>query len=541
MRGGMGRAARALAAARSAGVGRRRLRASARRRRWSPTTAYRWQRSPRRCRSTRRCWPTPDPDAGHAVAAGGVRARAPTCPQALAAIDLALWDRAGRRAGRPVAELLARRRGGCRRRQRDDRRRGPRRRRSPGRRGGARRLRLREGEGRGRRRCRPDRGGPRRGGPGGRDPRRRQRRLVLGRRGARAPARARPGRAGVRRGAGRTASTRCASVRAVSPVPLAMDETAAQPGAVASGATDAVCLKIARCGGITGLLRDAVAARAAGSAVYVASTFDGPLGVAAAVHAAAALAASGPVAHCGLATLGAVRRARRRARAACRPHRRAAGPGCWRRKRRERRHGAAGGVRLAERRQPRIGATQRRSPRSPRRPRQHVRHGPGRLELHRVAGAGHDVEPRVRQRGLHPLGDRAELRVALPHDELDRQRRAPPAGPRAAASRRCPSPRSAAASPAAVLRSRSASATLRDPARHAGEQRLGAPLAHELRRARSPRSGPRAPRRRRREPRARPRRPAPGSPRPGRAARRGRRARARRAARCGRPSSTRRA
>ncbi len=27
-------------------------------------------------------------------------------PQALAAIDMALWDRAGRRAGKPVAELL---------------------------------------------------------------------------------------------------------------------------------------------------------------------------------------------------------------------------------------------------------------------------------------------------------------------------------------------------------------------------------------------------------------------------------------------------
>ena len=37
--------------------------------------------------------------------------------------------------------------------------------------------------------------------------------------------------------------------------------------------------------------------------IYVASTFDGPLGVAAGVHAAAALAASGPVAPCGLATL----------------------------------------------------------------------------------------------------------------------------------------------------------------------------------------------------------------------------------------------
>jgi L-alanine-DL-glutamate epimerase-like enolase superfamily enzyme len=37
----------------------------------------------------------------------------------------------------------------------------------------------------------------------------------------------------------------------------------------------------------------------------VASTYDGPLGIAAGLHAAAALAASGPLAHCGLATLGA--------------------------------------------------------------------------------------------------------------------------------------------------------------------------------------------------------------------------------------------
>ena len=94
------------------------------------------------------------------------------------------------------------------------------------------------------------------------------------------------------------------AVRADSPVPIAMDETAAEPGAAGSGAADAVCLKIARCGGFTGLMRDAAAARAAGSAVYVASTFDGPLGVAAGLHAAAALAASGFVAPCGLATLG---------------------------------------------------------------------------------------------------------------------------------------------------------------------------------------------------------------------------------------------
>ena len=83
------------------------------------------------------------------------------------------------------------------------------------------------------------------------------------------------------------------AVRAGSPVRVAMDETGAEPGAAGSGAADAVCLKIARCGGISGVLRDAAAARAAGSEVYVASSFDGPLGVAAGVHAAAALAAGG--------------------------------------------------------------------------------------------------------------------------------------------------------------------------------------------------------------------------------------------------------
>jgi L-Ala-D/L-Glu epimerase len=93
------------------------------------------------------------------------------------------------------------------------------------------------------------------------------------------------------------------AVRARSPVPVAMDETAADRAAPGSGAADAIVLKIARCGGISGLLRDARAARAAGMKVYVASTIDGPLGVAAGVHAAAGLRASGPVAYCGLATL----------------------------------------------------------------------------------------------------------------------------------------------------------------------------------------------------------------------------------------------
>jgi len=224
-------------------------------------------------------------------------------PQALAAVDLALWDRAGRRAGRPVAQLLA-----------------------------------------------PDAapsvevnatiGAQDRAGAA-----------------AEAAAAARAGfrcvkvKVGVGDDAGRVAAVRAAvgpdvairvdangawsgpeeavanlnalapagleyaeepvhgvdalrAVRAASPVPVAMDETAAAPGAAASGAADAVCLKIARCGGISGLLASADAARTAGSAVYVASTFDGPRGVAAAVHAAAALGAD---AACGLATLALFR------------------------------------------------------------------------------------------------------------------------------------------------------------------------------------------------------------------------------------------
>jgi L-Ala-D/L-Glu epimerase len=85
-------------------------------------------------------------------------------------------------------------------------------------------------------------------------------------------------------------------------VALAMDETGVAPGALASGATPLVCLKLSRCGGITGLLEAAETARAAGSEVYLASTLDGPLGIAGTLHAAAVLRPGRP---CGLATLGA--------------------------------------------------------------------------------------------------------------------------------------------------------------------------------------------------------------------------------------------
>jgi L-alanine-DL-glutamate epimerase-like enolase superfamily enzyme len=91
-----------------------------------------------------------------------------------------------------------------------------------------------------------------------------------------------------------------ARVSAETPVPIAIDETAALPGALDARACDAVCLKIARCGGITATVQAARRARAAGYEVYLASTLDGPLGIAAALHAAAEIRPDRP---CGLATL----------------------------------------------------------------------------------------------------------------------------------------------------------------------------------------------------------------------------------------------
>ncbi len=91
------------------------------------------------------------------------------------------------------------------------------------------------------------------------------------------------------------------AVSAAAGVPVAADESAREPEVFSRRVCDAVCLKIARCGGISGLVRDAAAARAAGYEVYVSSTLDGPLGIAAALHASAVVA---PDRHCGLATLG---------------------------------------------------------------------------------------------------------------------------------------------------------------------------------------------------------------------------------------------
>jgi L-alanine-DL-glutamate epimerase-like enolase superfamily enzyme len=60
-------------------------------------------------------------------------------------------------------------------------------------------------------------------------------------------------------------------------------------------------LKIARSGGLTGLLERASQARVAGYRIYLASTLDGPLAIAAALHAAVAIRPELPS---GLATLG---------------------------------------------------------------------------------------------------------------------------------------------------------------------------------------------------------------------------------------------
>jgi len=87
---------------------------------------------------------------------------------------------------------------------------------------------------------------------------------------------------------------------AATSVPIALDETASAVGALEDRVCQAVCLKIASYGGITGVVQAARRARAAGYEVYLASTLDGPLGIAAALHAAAVVR---PERASGLATL----------------------------------------------------------------------------------------------------------------------------------------------------------------------------------------------------------------------------------------------
>ena len=89
-------------------------------------------------------------------------------------------------------------------------------------------------------------------------------------------------------------------LRSLVETPISIDETAADDGALASGASALVCLKLGRAGGVSGLLAQAALARSSGTEVYLASMLDGPIGIAAALHAAAALRIMIPS---GLATL----------------------------------------------------------------------------------------------------------------------------------------------------------------------------------------------------------------------------------------------
>ena len=91
-----------------------------------------------------------------------------------------------------------------------------------------------------------------------------------------------------------------AVARALPHLSIAADETGADPTLFKVRVCNSICLKISRCGGISGVLRDAVAARNVGYDVYLASTMDGPLGIAAALHVAAVVE---PTRACGLATL----------------------------------------------------------------------------------------------------------------------------------------------------------------------------------------------------------------------------------------------
>lgn len=89
-------------------------------------------------------------------------------------------------------------------------------------------------------------------------------------------------------------------VAAGTAIAIGADETVAEPELLDRRVCTAVCLKIVASGGISGVIRDAARARAAGYEVYLASTLDGPLGIGAALHAAAAVRPDRP---CGLATL----------------------------------------------------------------------------------------------------------------------------------------------------------------------------------------------------------------------------------------------
>jgi L-Ala-D/L-Glu epimerase len=91
-----------------------------------------------------------------------------------------------------------------------------------------------------------------------------------------------------------------AELASLTDVRLAIDESGSEPGALGRRCCQAVCLKLGRCGGLSGLLEATARARRAGYEVYLASALEGPIGIAGALHAATAIGVDRP---CGLATL----------------------------------------------------------------------------------------------------------------------------------------------------------------------------------------------------------------------------------------------
>ncbi|HET9074448.1 MAG TPA: enolase C-terminal domain-like protein [Solirubrobacteraceae bacterium] len=91
-----------------------------------------------------------------------------------------------------------------------------------------------------------------------------------------------------------------AAVQRGTQLPIAVDESSPEPAVLEHRCADLLCVKISAAGGLSGALEQARRARELGYEVFLASTLDGPLGIAAALHAGAVL---GPGRACGLATL----------------------------------------------------------------------------------------------------------------------------------------------------------------------------------------------------------------------------------------------
>ena len=82
---------------------------------------------------------------------------------------------------------------------------------------------------------------------------------------------------------------------------IGIDEDSSAPEAFdRPKVADVCCIKLQSCGGIDRMIEQAASARAVGMKVLLGSTLDGPIGIAAALHAACVIQPDLP---CGLATI----------------------------------------------------------------------------------------------------------------------------------------------------------------------------------------------------------------------------------------------